>query len=98
MKSKILLVCTLIAMPFAMFAWSDPPVRTIEQSEGMLMRSKLKRSQSVLEGLLRKDFKAVERGALDMRLISVAAEWPRGRDSVYELFSSEFRRQCGLLE
>jgi hypothetical protein len=98
MKFKLLLLCVLVSLPLALLSRADPPVRTIEQSEGMLMRSKLKRSQSVLEGLLRKDFNAVAHGAKEMRLISEAAEWPRARDSVYEHFSTEFRRQCRKLE
>lgn len=98
MKFKISLVCILIIAPLAMWTRADPAVRTIEQSEGMLMRSKLKRSQAVLEGLLRKDFRAIERGAKEMKLISEAAEWPRARDNVYEHFSAEFRRQCNQLE
>ena len=77
---------------------AEPPVQPIQKSEGMLMRSKLKRSQSVLEGLLRKDFAAIAHGAKEMKLISEAAEWPRARDQVYEHFSAEFRRQCGELE
>lgn len=98
MKLKILFLCMLAGVPFAMVSQADPPVRTVEQSEGMLMRSKLKRSQNVLEGLLRKDFKAIAHGAKEMRLISEAAEWPRARDNVYEHFSAEFRRQCRKLE
>ena len=98
MKSKYFLLCVLVVLPFAVISWADPPVRTTEQSEGMLMRSKLKRSQSVLAGLLRKDFKSVAQGAREMRLISEAAEWPRARDSVYEHFSAEFRRKCRKLE
>lgn len=98
MKFKFLFIAVLALVPFAILASADPAVRTIEQSEGVLMRSKMKRSQSVLEGLLRKDFAAIERGAKEMRMISEAAEWPRARDSVYEHFSSEFRRQCSQLE
>ncbi|OYP28300.1 hypothetical protein [Rhodopirellula sp. MGV] len=79
-------------------AFADQSVQPIEQSEGMLMRSKLKRSQSVLEGLLRNDFAAIAQGANEMKLISEAAEWPRARDQVYEHFSAEFRRQCSELE
>jgi hypothetical protein len=33
-----------------------------------------------------------------MKRISEAAEWPRQRDSVYEHYSAEFRRQCHKLE
>ncbi|MCC9600185.1 hypothetical protein LOC67_06405 [Stieleria sp. JC731] len=79
-------------------ALADQPVQPIEQSEGMLMRSKLKRSQAVLEGLLRNDFTSIAKSAKEMKLISEAAEWPRARDQVYEHFSAEFRRQCSELE
>lgn len=92
------LVVVALLSSFAVWSWADPPVQPIERSEGMLMRSKLKKSQSVLEGLLRKDFALVQRGAKEMKLISEAAEWPRARDSVYEHFSTEFRRQCNELE
>ena len=98
MRLKFVLLAVLVSIPVAMFTWADPVVQPIEQSEGVLMRSKLKRSQHVLEGLLRKDFPAIARGAKEMRLISEAAEWPRARDSVYEHFSAEFRRQCNQLE
>ena len=80
MKMKLTLAgIFLTGLSVTLFSWAgaDSPVQTLEQSEGMLMRSKLKRSQSVLEGLLRKDFAAIARGAHEMKLISEAAEWPR---------------------
>lgn len=103
MKSKPLIMGAIAAAPLLlltgmMLTRADRPVQPIEQSEGMLMRSKLKRSQTVLEGLLRNDYKAIAHGAKEMRLISEAAEWPRARDAVYEHFSAEFRRQCKQLE
>ncbi|MCA9139166.1 MAG: hypothetical protein KDB00_20475 [Planctomycetales bacterium] len=98
-KHFLMASATVVTLsPLAMWSWAEPPVQRIEQSEGMLMRSKLKKSQSVLEGLLRKDFKMIQQGAKEMKLISEAAEWPRARDSVYEHFSTEFRRQCNELE
>lgn len=98
MKLRMVLICVLGTLGVSIYSSADPPIQTIERSEGMLMRSKLKRSQSVLEGLLRKDFAAISRGAKEMKLISEAAEWPRARDTVYEHFSAEFRRQCNQLE
>ncbi|QDV84604.1 hypothetical protein [Stieleria sp.] len=98
MRFKFVLLAILASIPLAMLTWADPVVQPIERSEGVLMRSKLKRSQHVLEGLLRKDFPAIARGAKEMKLISEAAEWPRARDTVYEHFSAEFRRQCTQLE
>lgn len=77
---------------------ADPPISRPEQAEGFMMRSKMKQSQAVLEGLLRKDMRAVVAGAHQMKIISEAAEWPRARDAVYEHYSEQFRRQCTELE
>ena len=81
-----------------MWARADPPVTPINQAPTALMRSKLISSQNVLEGLLRKDFDSIARGAREMKRISEAAEWPRARDAVYEHFGTDFRRQCNQLE
>ncbi len=91
----------LIAMVLAVSTASGeelPAAVKIMDEPGTLMRAKLTSSQRVLEGLLRKDFEAVARGAREMKRISEAAEWPRARDSVYEHFGAEFRRQCNQLE
>jgi hypothetical protein len=76
----------------------DTLVVPIGEAEGALMKSKLIASQTVLEGLVRKDFDAIAKGARDMKKISEAAEWPRLRDHVYEHFGKAFRRQCNQLE
>lgn len=73
-------------------------VTPINQAPGALMRSKLTSSQSVLAGVLRKDFDAIAAEAKVLKGISEAAEWPRSRDSVYEHFGRTFRRQCNELE
>ena len=73
-------------------------VAKISDAPVALMKAKLTASQQVLEGLLRRDFGVIAKGARDMRKISEAAEWPRARDRVYEHFGAEFRRQCNHLE
>tara|TARA_R110002049_G_scaffold50370_3_gene143015 strand:+ start:32360 stop:32842 length:483 start_codon:yes stop_codon:yes gene_type:complete len=88
----------LITATGMMWVNADPPVTPINHAPSALMRSKLVSSQNVLEGLLRKDFDAIARGAREMKRISEAAEWPRARDSVYEHFGLQFRRQCSQLE
>ena len=80
---------------------ADPPTQyatPIGKAEGSLMRSKLQTSQQVLEGLLRKDFRSIARGAERLKQISEAAEWPRSKDGVYTHFGAAFRRQCEQLE
>lgn len=76
---------------------TSPPAGPIEETE-VLMRAKLASSQRVLEGILAEDFTLIARGAKEMKVISEAAEWPRSRDTVYEHFAAEFRRQCNKLE
>jgi hypothetical protein len=76
---------------------ADPAPNKIEETE-VLMRAKLSSSQKVLEGLLAKNFALIAEGAIEMKKISEAAEWPRTRDEVYEHYSAEFRRQCNKLE
>lgn len=101
MRRGLVVVLTFVAVGCCNTIWLravDPPANQIEEATGVLMRSKLTSSQKVLEGLLRKDFDSIARGAREMKRISEAAEWPRARDSVYEHFSVEFRRQCNQLE
>ena len=84
--------------PIAQNPREHAAVATISDAPGALMNRKMKVSQQVLEGLLRKDFDAISAGAIQMRRISEDAEWPRARDRVYEHFGTEFRRQCNQLE
>lgn len=63
-----------------------------------MMSAKLQHSQNVLAALIRKDFSRIRKNARAMQAISEAAEWPRARDSVYEHFGREFRRQCAQLD
>jgi len=88
----------MAALACALWVHAAPPVSPINRAPSALMQAKLDSSQRVLEGLLRKDFDAVARGAREMKHISEAAEWPRPRDTVYEHFSGQFRRQCNQLE
>ena len=100
MKRELTLVLTTImTVGFgAMWLRADPPATQIVQTQKVLMGAKLKSSQNVLAGLLREDFTLIAKGAREMKRISEAAEWPRARDSVYEHYSAEFRRQCSKLE
>lgn len=82
----------------AMLLRADPPATRIKDSSDVLMHAKLTSAQNVLAGLVRENFDQIESAAREMKRISQAAEWPRQRDSVYEHYSAEFRRQCAKLE
>ena len=96
MKRKLIIaVTTVIALVFsAILLQADPPATKIVESTEVLMQAKLTNAQNVLAGLIRKDFAGIESAARALKHISEAAEWPRQRDTVYEHYSSEFRRQC----
>ena len=77
---------------------ADPPASRIADPTQVLMHAKLTSAQKVLAGLVRENFGQIESAAREMKRISEAAEWPRARDTIYEHYSAEFRRQCGKLE
>jgi hypothetical protein len=72
--------------------------RFLHPFQEIMMRAKLTSSQKVLEGLLAENYKLIAQGAREMKRISEAAQWQRQRDTVYEHYATEFRRQCGKLE
>lgn len=100
MKRRLVIgAITAIAVGFgAMLLRADPPASKIVESTDVLMHAKLTSSQNVLAGLISEDFDQIQAAAREMKRISEAAEWPRQRDTVYEHYSGEFRRQCGKLE
>lgn len=63
----------------------------------LYMKAKLACSQKVMEGLVSEDFELIEKGAKQMKAISVASHWPTTIDEVYQHYSVEFRRQCDKL-
>ena len=100
MKHSILVVFVALLLGTTVTLFSvgqTPTVVQPEKAPTALMAAKLSHSQKVLEGLVRKDFGAIRKGANEMKQISEAAEWPRQRDPVYEHFGREFRRQSAQL-
>ena len=100
MKRRIVFALTIVIAVGcgALMLRADPPATRIVESAKVLMTEKLASSQNVLAGLLREDFTLIAKGAREMKRISEAAEWPRARDTIYEHYSAEFRRQCAKLE
>jgi hypothetical protein len=89
MKKIALLVIGLLLVG----SYSSPPGNA-QATDGLkrLMISKLKNSQSVLEGLALGDFTRISRSADELIRISKTAEWSVRKTARYELYSNEFRR------
>lgn len=62
------------------------------------MRKKLAASQEVLEGLAVEDYDLIERGAKQLRDISVAAEFMVLNGPIYDEFAADFRRTVNKME
>jgi hypothetical protein len=62
-----------------------------------LMKSKLKHSQKVLEGVAVGDFEEIAANAEELIAISKQAEWLVSKSPQYELRSNEFRRTAEQL-
>ncbi|MGB6045780.1 MAG: hypothetical protein WBF93_21675 [Pirellulales bacterium] len=69
----------------------DQGTKDISEAK-VLMRAKLASSQVILEGLVTKDRRLVERGANELKKISDAAAFHKYNDPVYKHYSREFRR------
>ena len=100
MKAPLFLATTLL-ISIATAGWvtpDDQAKKTRDRDETRpLMRAKLQGSEYVLDGLVTEDFSLIRRGAENMKNISLAVQWPRSQDQVYDHFGDEFRRQCDSL-
>lgn len=62
------------------------------------MRAKLTHSQKALEGLTTEDFGSIEKGAQQLSLLSLAAQWRVIQTPEYARRSAEFRREVDALK
>ena len=61
------------------------------------MHAKLVNSQNVLEGVVTEDFERIFRSAENMKKMSLALQWPRADDEVYNHYGEQFRQICDKL-
>jgi hypothetical protein len=62
------------------------------------MRQKLTSSQEILEGLAMEDFELIEKGARQLKVMSVAAEFMVLKDPLYAEYADDFRRTVNKME
>ena len=62
------------------------------------MRKKLAASQDIIEGLALEDFELIERGAKQLKAMSVAAEFMASDDPIYKDHADDFRRVVAKME
>jgi hypothetical protein len=87
-----LLVTTLLALPvFGVYlaAGESPAPR---DRTAVLMQAKLKALHSISEGLVRKDFAAIEQAGATLADLSAGSDWRHHGDSVYGDYRDELRR------
>jgi len=61
------------------------------------MLAKMASSQTIVAGLVSKDFDQIRRGAQDMVRICDATQWERNPDDTYVQYRAELRRQASKL-
>lgn len=71
-----------------------PPMVLVDDDPGVMMRAKLTKLKTVLDGLLRKDFASISRAARELKRISEVTQELHPRNDVYERIGTDFRRQC----
>jgi hypothetical protein len=86
-------VCTIAAIKFTSHATADVGSPNDQPLPG-LMLAKLASSQTIVAGLVSKDFDQIRRGAQDMVRICDASQWETNADEVYAHHRKELRRQA----
>ncbi|WP_044251212.1 hypothetical protein [Rhodopirellula sp. SWK7] len=93
-----IIICTLVvaAVAFGLPIHADPPTAPATQLTP-LMRMKLEKSKSILEGLTMEDYEKVAANARGMRLLSMEAGWNVLQTKEYASQSRDFRRSADLI-
>lgn len=86
--------CCLVGLTGSPPPSSAEPAQPKSTPTSKFMRAKLISTQQVLEGLAIDDFRLIEKGAEQMRLMSRATEWDLVTGPEYQQHSAEFRRCC----
>ena len=73
---------------------ADAPRRKKDDKQPALMRAKFACSQKIAEGLVSKDFEAIQRGGEEMLTICKATEWEAHSDPVYGHYRKELMLQA----
>ena len=63
-----------------------------------LMRQKLDRAKSILEGLTLENYDKIASSARQLRLLSTETGWNVVQTEQYRIYSEQFRRDCSSLE
>jgi hypothetical protein len=81
-------------------AESESPAKPSLKKTAMkaFMRKKLASSQEILEGLAMEDFELIEKGARQLKAMSVAAEFMVLKDPLYAEYADDFRRTVNKME
>ena len=77
---------------------SKPKVeKPVNQELRAFMRTKLKASNQILEGLALEDSSLIEEGAKTLAEMSSVEKWRVSQDAMYRQFSTEFNRNANKL-
>ncbi|QDT11892.1 hypothetical protein [Stieleria marina] len=96
-----LLSCAVLSLSISMVSQADPPEKSVNESQSNkltpLMRMKLDKSKSILEGLTLEDFDKIKSGARALRLLSTELGWNVIQTPEYAAQSRDFQRATDLI-
>jgi hypothetical protein len=87
----------LATLGMALFAAEAQPSKETPALENSLMRAKLVSTQSVVEGLVEKDFRMINAAAVELLKTCESDDWESNTDSLYADYREQLRRQSKKL-
>ena len=95
MNRNTLLGCGILALVGVAFATADS--KSSSEPQDALMRAKLASTQSVVEGLVEKDFRMINDAGVELLKMCNSGEWRANQDQTYADYREQLRRQSRKL-
>jgi hypothetical protein len=91
---RVLMAAVLSGMAGGVYllAAEPQPTPVLRDRTAVLMQAKLKALHSISEGLVRKDFPAIEQSGVTLAALSAGSDWQHHGDSVYGDYRDELHR------
>ena len=98
MQRNVLLGVGLLATVGVAFAMGDSkPSSSGAEPQDAIMRDKLASTQSVVEGLVEKDFAMINKAGVELLKMCNSGEWEANQDATYADYREQLRRQSRKL-
>jgi len=94
---SVLCYIAIAGVGVALWANDVPRKAPPEKSEDALMRAKLVSTQTIVEGLVKKNFRQVNDAASELLSMCAGEEWESNADETYQAYRNQLKRQSKKL-